>query len=66
VFFLAEASTVHFTLGQEVRLLRFAWWRRTSGAGEPGGAFVKVAAVLSVIPDIPVAFLALPWAWTSE
>ena len=59
VFFLAQATNVHFTPGQELRILLVAMIASTGGAGVPGGAFVKVAAMLSVIPDIPVASLAL-------
>jgi aerobic C4-dicarboxylate transport protein len=59
VFFLAQASGVHFSAGQVVRILLFAMIASTGGAGVPGGAFVKVAAILSVIPEIPVTSLAL-------
>ena len=59
VLFLAQATNVHLTLGQEVRVLLFAMIASTGGAGVPGGAFVKVAAVLSVFPQIPVQALAL-------
>jgi aerobic C4-dicarboxylate transport protein len=59
VFFLAQASNVHFTFGQELRILLVALVASTGGAGVPGGAFVKVAAMISVVPGIPVASLAL-------
>jgi aerobic C4-dicarboxylate transport protein len=59
VFFLAQASNVHFTFGQELRILLVAMVASTGGAGVPGGAFVKVAAMLSMVPEIPVASLAL-------
>jgi aerobic C4-dicarboxylate transport protein len=62
VFFLAQANCVHFSAGQVVGILLFAMIASTGGAGVPGGAFVKVAAILSVIPEIPeipVASLAL-------
>jgi aerobic C4-dicarboxylate transport protein len=59
VFFLAQANNVHFTFGQEVRILLVSFIASTGGAGVPGGAFVKVAAMLSVVPQIPVASLAL-------
>ncbi len=59
VLFLAQATNVHLTLGQEVRVLLFAMIAATGGAGVPGGAFVKVAAVLTVFPEIPVQALAL-------
>ncbi len=59
VFFLAQASNVHFTAGQEARILMVAILASMGGAGVPGGAFVKVAAMLSVVPEIPVVSLAL-------
>ena len=59
VFFLAQANNVHFTFGQEVRILLISFIASTGGAGVPGGAFVKVAAMLSVVPQIPLASLAL-------
>ena len=59
VFFLAQANHVHFTLAQELRLFLVAMIASTGGAGVPGGAFVKVAAMLSVVPEIPIASLAL-------
>ena len=59
MFFLSQATNVHFTPGQQHRILLVAMIASTGGAGVPGGAFVKVAAMLSVIPDIPVASLAL-------
>jgi aerobic C4-dicarboxylate transport protein len=59
VFFLAQANNVHFTFVQELRILLVAMIASTGGAGVPGGAFVKVAAMLTVIPNIPVASLAL-------
>lgn len=59
VFFLAQANNVHFTFGEEVRLFLVAMVASTGGAGVPGGAFVKVAAMLSVVPNIPVTSLAL-------
>lgn len=59
VFFLAQANNVHFTLGQQLRILLVAMVASTGGAGVPGGAFVKVAAMISMVPGIPVASLAL-------
>lgn len=59
VFFLAQANNVHFTAGQTLRILLVALVASTGGAGVPGGAFVKVAAMISVVPGIPVASLAL-------
>lgn len=59
VFFLAQANNVHFTFGQQLRIFLVALVASTGGAGVPGGAFVKVAAMLSVVPGIPIASLAL-------
>ena len=59
VFFLAQVSNVHFTFAQTVRILLVSFIASTGGAGVPGGAFVKVAAMLSVVPQIPLASLAL-------
>jgi len=59
VFFLAQANNVHFTFGEALRILLIAMLASTGGAGVPGGAFVKVAAMISVVPGIPVTSLAL-------
>lgn len=59
VFFLAQANSVHFTFGQEMRILLVSLVASTGGAGVPGGVFAKVAAMLSVVPQIPLASLAL-------
>jgi aerobic C4-dicarboxylate transport protein len=59
IFFLAQANGVHFTFAQELRILLVAMVASTGGAGVPGGAFVKVAAMISVVPGIPIASLAL-------
>jgi aerobic C4-dicarboxylate transport protein len=59
VFFLAQACNVQFTFGQMVRVLLVAMVASTGGAGVPGGAFVKVAAMISMVPGIPVTSLAL-------
>lgn len=59
IFFLAQVSHVHFTLAQQLRLFLIAMLASTGGAGVPGGAFVKVAAMLSVVPQIPITSLAL-------
>jgi aerobic C4-dicarboxylate transport protein len=59
IFFLAQANGAHFTFAQELRILLVAMVASTGGAGVPGGAFVKVAAMISVVPGIPIASLAL-------
>jgi aerobic C4-dicarboxylate transport protein len=59
VFFLVQANNVHLTFAQEMRILLISFIASTGGAGVPGGAFVKVAAMLSVVPQIPLSSLAL-------
>ncbi len=59
VLFLAQATNMHLSFGQELRILLIAMVASTGGAGVPGGAFVRVAALLTVIPGIPVQSLAL-------
>ncbi len=59
VLFLAQATNMHLSFGQELRILLIAMVASSGGAGVPGGAFVRVAALLSVIPAIPIQSLAL-------
>jgi len=59
VFFLAQANNLHFSFAQGLRIFLVAMIASTGGAGVPGGAFVKVAAMISIVPGIPVESLAL-------
>jgi len=59
VFFLAQANGLHFTFAEGLRVFLVSLVASTGGAGVPGGAFVKVAAMISVVPGIPVSSLAL-------
>jgi aerobic C4-dicarboxylate transport protein len=59
VLFLAQATNIHLTLGQELRVLLFAMIASKGGSGVTGTGFVTLAATLSVVPEVPVQTLAL-------
>ena len=57
--FIAQALDVHLTLGQEAFLLGVAMLSSKGAAGVTGAGFITLAATLSIVPDIPVAGMAL-------
>jgi len=57
--FLAQATNVHLTLTQELTLLGVAMLTSKGASGVAGAGFITLAATLAVIPDLPVAALAL-------
>jgi aerobic C4-dicarboxylate transport protein len=57
--FVAQASGVHLSLGQELSILGILMLTSKGAAGVTGSGFVTLAATLSAIPTIPVAGLAL-------
>jgi aerobic C4-dicarboxylate transport protein len=57
--FLAQATNTHLTIGQELTILAVAMLTSKGASGVTGAGFVTLAATLSIIPDIPVASLAL-------
>jgi aerobic C4-dicarboxylate transport protein len=57
--FIAQALDVHLTLGQEALLLGVAMLSSKGAAGVTGAGFITLAATLSIVPDIPVAGMAL-------
>jgi aerobic C4-dicarboxylate transport protein len=59
VLFLAQATNIHLTLGQELRVLLFAMIASKGGSGVTGTGFVTLAATLAVVPAVPVQSLAL-------
>jgi len=59
VVFIAQASSVHLTLGQTLSILGVLLLTSKGAAAVTGGGFITLAATLSVIPTVPVAGLAL-------
>jgi aerobic C4-dicarboxylate transport protein len=57
--FVAQASGVHLTLGQELGVLGVLLLTSKGAAAVTGSGFVTLAATLAAFPDIPVAGLTL-------
>jgi aerobic C4-dicarboxylate transport protein len=57
--FIAQASDVHLTLGQELGMLAILMLTSKGAAAVTGGGFITLAATLSAFPSIPVAGLTL-------
>jgi aerobic C4-dicarboxylate transport protein len=57
--FLAQATNTPITLTQELGILVIAMITSKGASGVTGAGFVTLAATLSIIPDIPIASLAL-------
>ena len=59
VIFLSQATNIHLGLGQQLMIIGVAMLTSKGATGVTGSGFVTLAATLSVIPDIPVAALAI-------
>ena len=57
--FIAQACDVHLTWGQQALLLGVAMLSSKGAAGVTGAGFITLAATLSIVPDVPVAGMAL-------
>jgi len=57
--FVAQASGVHLTLGEELGMLAILMLTSKGAAAVTGGGFITLAATLSAFPAIPVAGLTL-------
>jgi aerobic C4-dicarboxylate transport protein len=57
--FVAQASGVHLTLGQQVGMLALLMLTSKGAAAVTGGGFITLAATLAAFPSIPVAGLTL-------
>ncbi|MCP1230585.1 dicarboxylate/amino acid:cation symporter [Acetobacter indonesiensis] len=57
--FIAQATDVHLSLGEQVALLLVAMVSSKGAAGVTGAGFITLAATLSVVPSVPVAGMAL-------
>jgi len=57
--FIAQATNIHLTFGQEMLLMAVAILSSKGAAGVTGSGFIVLAATLSVVPTIPVAGMAL-------
>ncbi|MEF9978760.1 MAG: dicarboxylate/amino acid:cation symporter [Thermomonas sp.] len=57
--FIAQATNTDLSWGQQVTLLLVAMLSSKGAAGVTGAGFITLAATLSVVPDVPVAGMAL-------
>jgi aerobic C4-dicarboxylate transport protein len=57
--FVAQALNIDLTLGQELSILGVAMLTSKGASGVTGAGFITLAATLAVVPDVPVAGLAL-------
>lgn len=57
--FIAQATDVHLSLGEQTALLLVAMVSSKGAAGVTGAGFITLAATLSVVPSVPVAGMAL-------
>lgn len=57
--FIAQATGVELTLGQELLLLSVAMLSSKGAAGVTGAGFITLAATLSIVPTVPLAGMAL-------
>lgn len=57
--FIAQAMNIELSLGQQITLLLVAMLSSKGAAGITGAGFITLAATLAVVPDVPVAGMAL-------
>lgn len=57
--FIAQATDIHLSLGDQILLLLVAMLSSKGAAGVTGAGFITLAATLSVVPSIPLAGMAL-------
>jgi aerobic C4-dicarboxylate transport protein len=57
--FIAQATNIDLSLGQQIALLAVAMLTSKGSAGVVGASFITLAATLAVVPTIPIAGMAL-------
>ncbi|MBP2551180.1 aerobic C4-dicarboxylate transport protein [Neorhizobium galegae] len=57
--FIAQATDIHLSFGDQILLLLVAMLSSKGAAGITGAGFITLAATLSVVPAVPVAGMAL-------
>ena len=57
--FIAQATDTHLTLSHQIALLLVAMLSSKGAAGVTGAGFITLAATLAVVPEVPVAGMAL-------
>ncbi|WP_109809347.1 dicarboxylate/amino acid:cation symporter [Sphingosinithalassobacter portus] len=57
--FIAQATGIHLSLGDQIALLSVAMISSKGAAGVTGAGFITLAATLAIVPSVPVAGMAL-------
>ena len=57
--FIAQATGVHLSIGDQLLLVGVAMLSSKGAAGVTGAGFITLAATLSIVPSVPVAGMAL-------
>jgi aerobic C4-dicarboxylate transport protein len=57
--FVAQATNIHLTIGQQLTIFAVAVLTSKGASGVTGAAFIALVATLMVVPDVPVAGMAL-------
>ncbi|GGO91009.1 dicarboxylate/amino acid:cation symporter [Stakelama pacifica] len=57
--FIAQATDIHLSLGEQLLLLSVAMLSSKGAAGVTGAGFITLAATLSIVPSVPIAGMAL-------
>jgi aerobic C4-dicarboxylate transport protein len=57
--FIAQATNIELSLGDQVLLLLVAMLSSKGAAGVTGAGFITLAATLAIVPEVPVAGMAL-------
>lgn len=57
--FVAQATNVHLSFGEQLLLLGVAMLSSKGAAGVTGAGFITLAATLSIVPSVPIAGMAL-------
>ncbi|WAJ29880.1 dicarboxylate/amino acid:cation symporter [Antarcticirhabdus aurantiaca] len=57
--FIAQATGIHLSFGEQIMLLLVAMLSSKGAAGITGAGFVTLAATLTAVPSVPVAGIAL-------
>jgi aerobic C4-dicarboxylate transport protein len=57
--FIAQATGVELTLGEQIALLGVAMLSSKGAAGVTGSGFITLAATLAIVPQVPIAGMAL-------
>ncbi len=59
VLFLAQATNTDLSLGQELKILLIAALTSKGASGVTGAGFITLAATLEIVPEIPLAAVAI-------